>query len=70
MREQQIKLTGEQEFALFKKQALNQNENQHLLSHLREPPSNMDKKILTLVYKFLKDKISKERQILWKIIVL
>ena len=59
IREQQIKLTGEQEFALFKKQALNQMKIAFIKS-FGEPPSNMDKKILTLVYKFLKDEISKE----------
>ena len=58
-REQQIKLTGQQEFALFKKQALNQMRIAFIKS-FGEPPSNMDKKILTLVYKFLKDEISKE----------
>ena len=58
-REQKIRLTGEQEFALFKKQALNQMRIAFIKS-FGEPPSNMDKKILTLVYKFLKDEISKE----------
>ena len=59
IREQQIKLTGEQEFALFKKQALNKMKIAFIKS-FGKPPSNMDKKILTLVYKFLKNEISKE----------
>ena len=56
-REQKIRLTGEQEFALFKKQALNKMKIAFIKS-FGKPPSNMDKKILTLVYKFLKDEIN------------
>ena len=59
IREQQIKLTGQQEFALF----INQAKNKMRIAFIKsfgEPPSNMDKKIFTLVYKFLKDKISEE----------
>lgn len=60
-REQQIKLTGEKEFALFKKQALNEMRIT-FEDTFRQAPSDNDRKILSLVYKSLKDPLSKAEE--------
>jgi len=60
-REQQIKLTGEKEFALFKKQALNEM-RMAFQTTFGEAPSNRDRKIISLVYKSLKEPLSKVDQ--------
>ena len=59
IREQKIKLTGEQEFALFKKQAMNKMKIAFIKS-FNEPPSDKDGKILSLVYKSLKQPLNKK----------
>ena len=58
-REQQIKLTGEKEFALFKKQAMDRMKIAFIKS-FNEPPSNKDGKMLSLVYKSLKQPLNKK----------
>ena len=57
-RELQIKLTGEKEFDLFKKQALNEMRITFEKT-FGQAPSDNDRKILTLVYKSLKEPLSK-----------
>ena len=59
MREQQIKLTGEKEFALFKKQATDRMKIAFIKS-FNEPPSDKDGKMLSLVYKSLKQPLNKK----------
>ena len=59
MREQKIKLTGEKEFALFKKQATDRMKIAFIKS-FNEPPSDKDGKILSLVYKSLKQPLNKK----------
>ena len=64
IREQQIKLTGEQEFSLFKKQAMNKMKTAFYKS-FKKLPSDIDRKILSLVYKRLKQPLSaQENQIM------
>ena len=58
-RELQIKLTGEKEFALFKKQAMNRMKIAFIKS-FNQPPSDNDRKILSLVYKSLKQPLNKQ----------
>ena len=58
-REKQIKLTGEKEFALFKKQAMDRMKIAFYKS-FKELPSDNDRKILSLVYKGLKQQLSKQ----------
>mgnify|MGYP001325350917 CR=1 FL=1 len=60
-REKQIKLTGEKEFALFKQQALNEMRITFEQT-FRQAPSDNDRKILSLVYKSLKDPLSKAEE--------
>ena len=60
-REQQIKLTGEKEFALFKQQALNEMRITFEQT-FGQAPSDNDRKILSLVYKSLKDPLSKAEE--------
>ena len=64
IREQQIKLTGEQEFSLFKKQAMDKMKIAFYKS-FKKLPSDIDRKILSLVYKSLKQPLSaQENQIM------
>jgi len=58
-REQQIKLTGEKEFALFKKQAMDRMKIAFIKS-FNQPPSDKDGKMLSLVYKSLKQPLNKK----------
>lgn len=59
MREQQIKLTGKKELALFNKQAMNRM-NIAFIKSFNQPPSDKDKKMLSLVYKSLKQPLNKK----------
>ena len=61
IREQQIKLTGEQEFALFKKQSLIEM-SIAFQTTFGIAPSNRDRKILSLVYKNLKEPLSEAEE--------
>ena len=58
-RERQIKLTGEKEFALFKKQAMDRMKIAFIKS-FNQPPSVKDGKMLSLVYKSLKQPLNKK----------
>ena len=60
-REQQIKLTGEKEFALFKQQALNEMRITFEQT-FGQAPSDNDRKMLSLVYKSLKGPLSKAEE--------
>ena len=59
IREQQIKLIGEQEFSLFKKQAMDKMKIAFIKS-FNQPPSVKDGKMLSLVYKSLKQPLNKK----------
>ena len=59
MREQEIEKIGKQQFALFKKQAMDRMKIAFIKS-FNEPPSDKDGKILSLVYKSLKQPLNKK----------
>ena len=61
IREQQIKLTGEKEFALFKKQAMDKMKIAFYKSFKKLPNDN-DRKMLSLVYKSLKQPLNKQEE--------
>ena len=60
-REQQIKFTGEKEFALFRKQSLIEM-GIAFQTTFGTAPSNRDRKILSLVYKSLKEPLSEAEE--------
>lgn len=60
-REQQIKLTGDQEFSSFKKQAMNKMKIAFYKS-FKKLPNDTDRKILSLVYKSLKQPLNKQEE--------
>ena len=61
IRDKLIKSTGKRELALFKKQALNQMRITFQKTFGQDPSDN-DRKILTLVYKSLKEPLSKAEE--------
>ena len=59
MRDELINFTGREKFALFKKQAMDRMKIAFIKS-FNEPPSDKDGKILSLVYKSLKQPLNKK----------